>query len=208
MFDLSKEELRIVKALSTPAKIQDFLDTLPINHEKEGETSFSPRIVLANKKAHCFEGALFAAAVLAIHGEKPLIMNLRTIPQDDDHAVALYERNGYWGAVSKTNHVALRFRDPVYKTLRELAASYFHEYFLNERGLKTLRAYSKPLNLRRFGSAWVTSEEPLWPLAHALRDSVHTELFPPENRKYIRHATPLERRAGGIVEWPESHPRT
>lgn len=202
MDGLSKKEFAAIKRLSTPAKIQDFLDALPFNFEKRGETCYSPREVLARKHAHCLEGALFACAALALAGEKPLLMNLRTLPKDEDHALALYRRNGYWGAISKTNHAVLRFRDPVYTTPRELAMSYFHEYFLNASGLKTLRAYSKPLDLSRFGTDWVASEKPLWPIAHALRDSEHIPLFPSDSRKYLRHASAIERKAGHIVEWP------
>ncbi len=208
MDEFSPRERQLLKKLSTPAKIQDFLDSIPFNYEKRGETCYSPALVLRHMKAHCLEGALLAYAALSLSGEKPLLMNLRTNPVDDDHAVVLYKRNGYWGAISKTNHAVLRFRDPVYKTPRELAASYFHEYFLNATGLKTLRAYSKPLSLASFGASWQTSQAHLWAIAHALRDQLHLELFPPENRKYLRHASPIERKAGHIVEWPRSNPRT
>lgn len=208
MDSFSSRERMLLKKLSTPANIQNFLDSLPFNYEKRGETCYSPALVLRNKKAHCLEGALLAYAALALAGEKPLLMNLRTHPVDDDHAVVLYRRNGYYGAISKTNHAVLRFRDPVYKTPRELAASYFHEYFLNATGLKTLRAYSKPLSLARFGTAWFSDEKPLWPIAHALRDQIHIDLFPPENKRYLRHASPIERRAGHIVEWPRRNSRT
>src|SRR3989344_7323650 len=126
MFGLSPRELRILQKLTTPAKIQDFLDSLPMNHEKKGETHMSPRRVLCEKKAHCIEGALLAAVALWLHGEPPIIMNLssRLGKGDVDHVVALYKRNGYWGAISKTNHSVLRFRDPIYRTPRELALSY------------------------------------------------------------------------------------
>lgn len=199
---VSSRERSVFQRLSTPEKIQNFLDTLPINHEKRGDTCYSPRLTLKNKKAHCFEGALLGAALLWYHGEKPLLMNLRTIPNDDDHAVALFKRNGLWGALSKTNHAVLRFRDPIYTSPREIAASYFHEYFTNDTGLKTLRAYSKPFDLSRYGKEWITSGEPVWYLAEALRDSPHLALFPDKNKKYIRHATPFERKAGSLVEWP------
>lgn len=205
---LTSAERALFRKLSTPARIQDFLDRVPINHEKRGETCFSPRMTLKERKAHCLEGALFAAAALAFHGEKPLLMNLRTTPADDDHALALYRRNGLWGAVSKTNHASLRFRDPVYRSLRELALSYFHEYFFNDTGLKTLRAYSRPLDLSRFDDAWMTSQTPLWDIARALRDSAHLELFPSAQKRHIRKADAVERRAGRLVEWPESDPRT
>lgn len=188
-----------LQTLSTPAKIQDFLDTLPFNHETQGETCMSPVRVLEAKKAHCFEGALLAAAALWLQGEKPLLMHLLTGPGDDHHALALFKRNGYWGAISKTNHAVLRYRDPIYKTPRELALSYFHEYFLHN-GRKTLRAYSKPFSLARFGKSWITSEDDVWELALALRDSPHTPLIPPKNRSFIRNASPLERRVGRLVD--------
>ncbi|MCI0597799.1 hypothetical protein L0Y34_01880 [Candidatus Parcubacteria bacterium] len=208
MFDLSKKEEALFKKLSSPIKIQDFLDKLPFNYETKGETYMSPRRVLAARTCHCFEGALLAAAILSYHGEKPLIMNLRTIPADDDHALALYKRNGLWGAISKTNHAVLRFRDPIYTTPRELAASYFHEYFFNDTGLKTLRAYSAPMTLSRFGTPWVTSEKSLVPIAHKLRDTTHTALFPDNNRSFIRHASIVERRAGRLTEWSRNGRKT
>ncbi len=204
----SKKEAALFKKLSTPAKIQDYLDSLPFNYEKRGETSYSPLEVMRHKKAHCFEGALLAYAALRQAGEKPLLMNLRALPADDDHALVLFRQNGYWGAISKTNHAVLRFRDPIYRNVRELAASYFHEYFMNATGLKSLRAYSKPMTLERFGTGWIASEEPLWHIAHALRDAPHISLLPEENRKYLRHASKVERKAGHVVEWPRINPKT
>ncbi len=123
MFGLTKAEERVLRELNTPSKIQDFLNGLAINHEKKGETYLSPRRVLVERKAHCLEGALLAATALWIAGQKPLLMDLRTLENDDDHVVALYRTNGYWGAISKTNHSVLRFRDPIYRTLRELTLS-------------------------------------------------------------------------------------
>lgn len=190
-----------LKSLSSPTKIQDFLDSLPFNHEKKGETYMSPRRVLNTKKAHCFEGALLAAAALHANGEPPLLMDLYTLPSDTDHVVALYKKNGYWGAISKTNHACLRFRDPVYKTLRELALSYFHEYFLNDTGQKTLRSYSKPFDLRKWKSDWVNAEEDLVDLVNAVNDSPHLPIFPKENLKYLRKAGEIERKAQEKEEW-------
>ena len=137
---LTKEEFAALKKLSTPIKIQNFLDALPMNFEKDGDTHRSPRAVLRAGKAHCIEGAMLAAAALWIQGEPPLILNLsaRMGKGDVDHVIALYKRGGAWGAVSKTNHAVLRFRDPIYRTLRELAASYFNEWFLLPSGEKTL----------------------------------------------------------------------
>ena len=208
MFGLSKSELKIFKKLSTPIKIQDFLDKIPKNWEKRGETYFSPRRALKAKKMHCFEGAVFAAAALWLNGEKPLLLDLKA-KGDDDHVVALYKRNGYWGAISKTNHAALRFRDPVYKTIRELALSYFHEYFRNSDGKKILVSYSsKPFNLRTLGAKWITAEEDLRNIVEAIDFAPHKQIYPKKNKKFIRPADVMERRAGKIIEWKKNHPKT
>ncbi len=210
MFGLSSKELAVLKQLSTPNKIQDFLDKLPINHEKSGETCHSPRVALREGKAHCIEGALIAATALWLQGEKPLLLDLKTlnINIDSDHVVALYKKNGYWGAISKTNHAVLRFRDPIYKTVRELALSYFHEYFLPSTGQKTLRSYSRPFSLARFGTKWITSEEGLLHIAEALDNSPHFPIIPKGNEKYIRPASEVEQKVGSITEWSKKNPRT
>jgi hypothetical protein len=201
---LDTDELAVLKVLSTPQKIQDYLDSLPINFEKKGETNMSPRRVLREKKAHCMEGAMLAALALMLQGEKPLLLDLKTSAKDDDHVVALYKRNGCWGAISKTNHATLRFRDPIYKTVRELAASYFHEYFLDSNGEKTLRSHSGPFSLARYGSDWITSEDDLWQIAIDLDSAPHFALFPKENLRFIRKADSMERSAGKLTEWKTS----
>ncbi len=208
MFDLTKEEENTLRKLSTPIKIQDFLDAIPMNHEKKGETHFSPRRVLREKKAHCIEGALLAATALWLHGEEPLVMDLVGKPHDYDHVVALYKRNGYWGAISKTNHATIRFRDPVYKTLRELALSYFHEWFMNTNGEKTLVSFSKPLNLKKLGTDWITAEEDFFEIDDALDALPHFPLVPKGNERFIRKADPMELEAGRLIEWKESDRRT
>ncbi|MGH7141531.1 MAG: hypothetical protein ACREGH_02780 [Minisyncoccia bacterium] len=200
MFGLTTQELAIFRRLSTPIKIQDFLDALPINFEKKEETYYSPRRVLRERVAHCMEGALFAAVALWLHGEEPLILDLKA-DGDDDHVVALYRRAGFWGAISKTNHATLRFRDPVYRSPRELAISYFHEYFVNDTGKKVLRSYSRPMNLARFGEGWVTAEENLFWLVEALDNTAHYELAPKENLRFLRPADEMERKAGRLIEW-------
>lgn len=200
-FGLSDEELDVLRSLSTPIKIQDYLDTLPINFEKKDETNMSPRRVLREGKAHCMEGALLAATALWLRGEKPLLLDLKTLKGDDDHVVALYTRGGRWGAISKTNHATLRFRDPIYRTVRELAASYFHEYFLDSNGQKTLRSHSGPFNLARYGTKWITAEDDLWDLAIKLDTIKHFPLFPTKNARHIRIADPMERVAGRLTEW-------
>lgn len=207
MFGLSKSELAVLRKLNTPHKIQDFLNSLPINFEEGGDTYMSPRRVLREGKAHCFEGALLAATALWLKGEKPLLLDLKTGRGDCDHVVALYRQGGRWGAISKTNHAVLRFRDPIYHSVRELAASYFHEYFLNVNGRKTLKSYSQAFNLARQGQVWITAEEDLWHLAADLDDSPHFLFVPPANKKFIRPADSVERKAGEIVEWVKPNRR-
>lgn len=129
MFGLTKHEETLLRKLKTPALIQDYLDRLPINFESEGDTHYSPRVVLRKKTAHCIEGALLAATALWLQGKAPLLLDLKTKQHDDEHVVALFKDGTYWGAISKTNHGVLRYRDPIYKTVRELALSYYHEYF-------------------------------------------------------------------------------
>ncbi|MEI7777326.1 MAG: hypothetical protein WCI52_01855 [bacterium] len=204
MFGLSKKELALFKKLSTPIKIQDFLDTLPINFEENGETYMSPRRVILENKAHCMEGALFAAAVLWFHGQRPLLLDLQSLAPDCDHVVALYKINNRWGAISKSNHSTLRFRDPVYKTVRELAVSYFHEYFINKTGKKTLVAFSKPFNLKRLGQGWVTEERDLWHIVHLLDNSPHESVYGEKSGHFIRKADKMEVKAGKLLEWGSS----
>jgi hypothetical protein len=196
---LTKEESKLFSKLDTPRKIQDFLNSLGPNHEEEECICMSPRQVLRKKKAHCFEGALLAAAILWHHGQRPVLMDLQTTKDDHDHVVALFRQNGHWGALSKTRHAVLRYREPVYKTLRELAMSYFHEYFL-DTGIKTLRAYSKPFNLTRYGRGWITSEDDLWEIGSDLDDSPHVRILTPAMVKSLRKADPVEIKAGKIVE--------
>lgn len=216
---LNKKEISLFKKLSSPIKIQNFLDTLPINYEKKGETYMSPTRALKAKKMHCLEGAVFAATALWIHGERPLLMDLKVKQGkkkiQEDHVVTLYKRNGYWGAISKTNHATLRFRDPVYKTLRELALSYFHEYFVDKKGNKILRSFSKELDLTNFGVTkskqkgwWVTTNEDLYDIVYALDEAKHFDLFPKKNEKYIRRADKMERKAGELTEWDKNGPLT
>lgn len=210
MFGLTAKETSFFKKLSTPQKIQAYLDDLPINYEKNGETCSSPRVAIREKKAHCIEGALIAATALWFHGEKPLLLDLKTfdIQADPDHVVALYKKNGYWGAISKTNHHVLRSRDPIYKTVRELALSYFHEYFLTKTGEKTLRTYSRPFSLKKFGTSWITSEENLWHIAQALDESPHVSIFPKTQSAHINPASFHERKTAGIPEWTKDDSRT
>ena len=198
---LTPPESDLFQKLSTPQKIQDYLDTLSINFESSGETYMSPRRVLRAKTAHCFEGALLAATALSYHGQRPLLLDFRTIPADEDHVVALFQQNGYWGAISKTNHAILRYREPVYKSVRELAMSFFHEYLMRD-GRKSLRAYSKPFDLSKFApERWVTADRELFWLAEALDSSRHFPAVPKKNLRTLRKAYGIELRAMEITEW-------
>ena len=198
---LAPKERRLFDKLSTPQKIQDYLDTLPINFERKSETYMSPSRVVRAKTAHCFEGALFAAAVLAYHGQKPLLLDFRTIPSDEDHVVALFKQYSYWGAISKTNHAILRYREPVYESVRELAMSYFHEYLMLD-GRKSLRAYSKPFDLSKYApERWITADEELFWLVEALDKSRHFPIVPKKNLRLLRRAYPIELQAMKLIEW-------
>ena len=196
------KEFATLKKLSTPQKIQDFLDGIKINFEPKGDTCHSPLVVLQTRRAHCIEGAMLAAAALWVHGYPPLLLDLKTINNDQDHVVTLFKKGNYWGAISKTNHAVLRYRDPIYKTPRELAMSYFHEYFLNKNGKKTLRSYSRtPFDLSKQDTNWLTSRENLWDVAVALDVALHTAILPKNMQRHLRPARPIERQAGKIVEW-------
>src|SRR5713101_2118198 len=180
-----RRELNVLRRLRTPERIQRFLDEdVAYNKEKSGPTCRSPRRVLRDRTAHCLEGALFGAAALRVQGWQPLLLDLEAV-RDDDHALAIFRQRGCWGAIAKSNYAGLRFREPVYRTLRELAMSYFEHYY-NPDGEKTLRSYSRPVSLARFDSIhWMTSEEPLWPIPEFLFDIKHTPLFRPTRRMFM-----------------------
>jgi hypothetical protein len=199
---LTPAERQLFKKLNSPSKIQDFLDALPINFELDGETYMSPRRTIVARIAHCFEGALLAAAALAYHGKKPLLMDLRTIPEDEDHVITLFKEGDYWGAISKTNHPVLRYRDAVYKNPRELAMSYFHEYVMDKSAKKTLREYSKPFDLSRYElSQWLTAPEELQWLVDDLDNSRHYPIASKTALRKLRLTSKHEIEAMRVVEW-------
>ena len=166
-------ELRRLRALKTPAGIQRYLDDMPYHL---AGTAWSPQMVLREKTAHCLEGAVFAAAALRVLGFPPLILDLEA-DQDTDHVVAIFKSRGHWGAVAKSNFTGCRYREPVYRTLRELALSYFHIYF-NLRRERTLRRYSRPVNLARFDHLhWMTTEKNIWFIAEYLCEIPHRPLL-------------------------------
>lgn len=198
---LSPASRKILLRLKSPSLIQDYLDSVPINFEVHGETYMSVSRTLETRTAHCFEGALLAAAALAVHGQKPLLMDLRASTHED-HVVALFKQNGYWGAISKTNHSTLRYRDSIYASPRELAASYFHEY-IEDDGSKILTAYSAPFDLSKYPlKKWIAAGEELFDLMRALDRSRHFPLIPKKNRRLIRKASKIERSVLQIPEWP------
>ncbi|HQR33352.1 MAG TPA: hypothetical protein PLK30_11485 [Blastocatellia bacterium] len=177
-FGFEKHELTVFRKLSTPQKIQRFLDDeVGYNKEKDGETCRSPRRVLRDRLAHCAEGAYFAAAALRMLGHPPLIVDLMAV-RDDDHLLAVFQQDGCWGAIAKSNYSGLRFREPVYRTVRELAMSYFAHYY-NLKGELTLREFSRPVNLSRFDRTnWMTREEDLFEIGDYFYTVPHSPVMP------------------------------
>lgn len=190
-FGFEKRELAVFRKLSTPQKIQRFLDEeVAYNKEKDGETCRSPRRVLRDRLAHCAEGAYFAAAALRLLGHPPLIVDLMAV-RDDDHLLAVFKQDGCWGAIAKSNYSGLRFREPVYRTVRELAMSYFAHYY-NLKGELTLREFSRPVNLSRFDRAnWMTAEEDLFAIGDYFYTVPHSPVM---SAAMTRHRRILDRR--------------
>lgn len=178
-FGLEKSELAVFRKLSSPEKIQRFLDEdAAYNKEKDGETCRSPRRVLRDRLAHCAEGAYFAAAALRLQGHPPLIVDLMAV-RDDDHLLTVFKQEGHWGAIAKSNYSGLRFREPVYRTIRELVMSYYPHYY-NLKGELTLREFSRPVNLARFDRInWMTTEEDLWGIGEYFYTVSHSRVMIP-----------------------------
>jgi hypothetical protein len=180
----SGRELRSLRALRTPYGVQRALEAMPYHH---ASTAWSPRRVLRAGTAHCLEGAIFAAAALRVLGFPPLLLDLVAV-QDTDHVLAVYRLRGGWGAIAKSNFAGLRYREPVYRSVRELVMSYFDDY-INLRGDRTLRAYSQPVNLARLDAShpgWMTSESDLWWVAEHLVGVRHTPLLTPAMIRALR----------------------
>ncbi len=201
MQDFTKKELALFKKLNTPAKVQDFINNIPFNFEHNKiDTIKSPLRVLREGNMHCIEGAIFSAYVLSLHGYKPKLVHLKTTSDDLDHVITVFKLDGLWGAISKTNHSVLRYRDPIYKNIRELVMSYFHEYFL-DNGKKTLRQYSVPLDLNIFEEGWEVKMEDLWGIDEELDKIKHYDIFPNKSLKNIRKAEQIEIQAGKSTEY-------
>jgi len=200
MLGFTKKELVLMKKLNTPAKVQDFLNKLQFNFEEKGETLKSPILALKARQAHCFEGALLGAYILSLQGFTPYLMHLKATKEDFDHVVAPFKVEKYWGALSKTNHAVLRYREPIYRNIRELAMSYFHEYFLNN-GEKTLRQYSALLNLNTLKKNWGISPKDLWSIDKKLDKIQHYNIVPQSYIKKLRKSDKVEIKAGEITEF-------
>lgn len=198
---LPEKEFRILKKLNTPAKIQNFLDKIKINFEENGETNLSPMEVLKKKICHCAEGAVLAALALRLNGFPPLLLDLTANDNDYDHVVAVFKLDGKWGAISKTNHATLRYREPVYDSVRELAMSYFHEY-IDEKGRKNLQSFSGPVNLKRFDKlGWMTAKENIDYIPKYLEKVKHFPILGRKQFRNLRKADKIEIQAGKMIEW-------
>jgi hypothetical protein len=184
----TRGELAELRRLGSPARIQEFLDQLTYRPEDDPGC---PRRVMEERRANCYDGALFAAAALRRLGHPPCLLDLWAV-RDDDHVLAVFRANGCWGAVAKSNFAGLRFREPIHRTLRELAISYFEDYF-NAEGEKTLRAYSGLLALRQFDRLeWTFRDEPLQHISDRLDDLKHHRLLTP---RMVRALSPVDRRS-------------
>ena len=186
---LTKAEARTIAELRSPAHIQAFLDTLDYSEEVRYR---SPLTVLRDRKAHCFDGAVFAAAMLKRIGHAPLVLDIIPNDNDDDHVLAVYRVDKHWGAVAKSNYTGLRYREPIHRTIRELIISYF-DVFFNSIGERTMRAYTRPLNLGAFDKIhWETRDESLDAIADKL-DEIRK--FRPLTPAMIRHLTFADERS-------------
>jgi hypothetical protein len=189
-------EIRKLRSLKDPYGIQRFLDNQPYHL---ADTAWSPRRVLRENTSHCFEGATFAAAAQRVNGYPPLGGDLEA-EHDTDHVIAVYKQHGHWGAIAKSNYTGCRYREPVYRTLRELALSYFEVYF-NLRRERSLRTFSHPVNLARFDSPnsttdWMTTDEHLWFIAEYLFTIRHFPLLKPGMAKRLHRLDDRSFKAG------------
>jgi hypothetical protein len=197
--DWTNDEIAFLKTMSDPDKIQGFLDSIDYNPVYECR---SPRWVIKKRSAHCFEGALFAAAALQFNGFKPLIVDLKAF-NDDDHVIAVFKENGHWGSVAKSNFTSLRYREPVYRSLRELVMSYFDFYF-NTIGDKSLRAYSMPLDLTIYNNRqWATTDEDLEYIGDKLEILHHYQIVDELMIRKLKKASEIMLKAGMLGSNPD-----
>ena len=188
----TSQERKLYKSLDSADRIQAFLDTLDYNPAYECR---SPRLVMKRRKAHCFEGAIFAASALRFLGHKPLLIDMRSY-NDDDHVIAIFKEDGHWGSVAKSNFTTLRYREPVYRSVRELIMSYFDFYF-NTKGEKTLRSYSLPLDLSIFDNRnWETTDEDLEYIGDKIEALHHFPVVTDKMLSKLYLASPTVMKAG------------
>lgn len=196
---LTPAETSLMRRLSTPAAIQDFLTAMPSNPEPEGDTCYSVRTALERNCCHCIEAAFIAACALMLHGRPALLMDFEA-HGDDDHVIALFKSGSHWGAISKSNHIWLRWRDPIYRTPRELAMSYFHEYVFKDS--KTLRRYSRPFDIGAFDPVhWITNPGHCWDIAGELAEVPHQRILTPAQARRLRKREHFEVHAGNFKEF-------
>ncbi len=197
---LSGDERTALRKLRNPYEIQNFLDEVEYSSDAFYR---SPVQVLRDRKAHCFDGALFAAAVLRRLGYPPLILEMLPNDRDDDHLLALFRAGRRWGAVAKSNFVGLRYREPVYRSLRELVMSYFEHYY-NVSRERTLRGYTVPLKLERFDHLdWVGDSGSLEEIADGLDRLRRFSLLDPETVAVLNPVDERTYRAGLTGSNPE-----
>ncbi|HAH31736.1 MAG TPA: hypothetical protein DCL44_05415 [Elusimicrobia bacterium] len=186
----SKEQLAILRRLDTPRKVQNFLDYEIAYNDEKTDTCFSPLGVLRHGKAHCVEGAMFAAAAFLFHGRPALLLDLRANGRDDDHVIAPFLENGRWGAVAQSHFCGLRYREPVYASSAELAKSYF-EFYYNNRGEKTLREFSVPLEASKLKPEWLYSGKNVFFVNRKLDAIKHYKVLGGYPEKNLRKADSL-----------------
>ena len=187
---LTPEEAALFRPLTSPGKVQEFVSSIPVNFEPGGDTCHSVRTALRRNECHCIEGAFIAACALMLHGDRPYLLDFQAA-EDDDHVLTLFKRGGCWGAISKSNSLWLRWRDPVYCSVRELAMSYFHEYVRHDE--KSLRRISKPFDIAAYRPEdWITNEADCWDMAHEIDTSPHVDLVPASQLRHLRRRDALE----------------
>ena len=195
---LRRREAAILARLRTPERIQDFVSAFPTNFESGGDTCLSVASALRAGHAHCLEGAFVAACALWLAGAPPLLVEMQATG-DDDHAVALFRRGRHWGAISKTNHVWLRYRDPIYRSPRELVMSYFHEYTRGPK--KTLRSHSRVFDMRTLDPAlWVSNPDDCWQAANALSAARRHPIVTAAQARRLKPRDEMETRANALLQ--------
>jgi hypothetical protein len=199
---LTPAEHRALARMTSPQVIQSFIDKLPPNYELNGDTTMSPRRVLKERTAHCSEAAILAVAAFIYHGKQAWLMDIQALPSDQDHVVTVFQERWLWGAISKTNHAVLRWRDPIYASVREVAMSYAHEYCL-PGGKKSMLAFSRPFSLMRYApQRWFTAEDDLDWILEDLDDSPHVPVAPPAALRKRRRMSRVELKSQDVTEWP------